>query len=160
MEPASRETLELLRIPADTFREGVPVGKGCERCNRTGYAGRTGVFELFVMNDDFRHFISTCYKESELLEMARANGMRTLIEDGVAKVKQGETSLDELLRVIGPQFGFERQCASCQRMVDAKFLFCPYCGSFRQNYCRECRVPLEEGWVSCPFCGRPKSAKS
>ncbi|HEY6838332.1 MAG TPA: ATPase, T2SS/T4P/T4SS family, partial [Geobacteraceae bacterium] len=157
MEAAAQETLNLLRIPADVFKDGVPVGKGCDKCNHTGFSGRLGVFEFFVMTDDFRHFISTSYKESELLEMARANGMRTLIEDGIAKVQQGVTSLDEILRVIGPQVGFERCCASCERMVDAKFLFCPFCGSFRQNYCRDCRVPLEEEWVSCPFCGRPKT---
>jgi type II secretory ATPase GspE/PulE/Tfp pilus assembly ATPase PilB-like protein/FixJ family two-component response regulator len=158
MEAPDGETLELLRIPAETFTEGVPRGKGCERCNRTGFAGRTGVFELFVMTDDFRHFISTSYKESELVEMARANGMRTLIEDGIEKVKRGETSLDELLRVIGPQIGYERACPTCDRLVDAKFLFCPFCGAFRQDFCRECRVPLEQEWLSCPFCGRAKQS--
>jgi type II secretory ATPase GspE/PulE/Tfp pilus assembly ATPase PilB-like protein/FixJ family two-component response regulator len=156
--PPGGEMLELLRIPSDLFPEGVPQGKGCEHCNRTGYLGRTGIFEIFTMSDEFRRFISTSYKESELQEMARANGMRTLIEDGIEKVKLGETSLDELLRVIGPQIGYERQCQACERMVDAKFVFCPHCGAFRQNYCRDCRVPLEEEWISCPFCGKTKHA--
>ncbi len=156
MKPPDVQILELLRIPAELFPDGAPVGSGCEKCNLTGFTGRTGVFELFVMTDDFRRFISTSYKESELVEMARANGMRTLIEDGIEKVKLGETSLEELLRVIGPQIGYERQCPSCDRLVDAKFLFCPYCGVFRQNYCRECRLPLEEDWISCPFCGQSK----
>jgi type II secretory ATPase GspE/PulE/Tfp pilus assembly ATPase PilB-like protein len=156
MVPPDGVTLELLRIPADLFPDGVPKGSGCEQCNQTGFMGRTGVFELFAMTDDFRRFISTSYKESDLVEMARANGMRTLIEDGIEKVKMGETSLDELLRVIGPQIGYERQCPSCERLVDTKFLFCPFCGAFRQNYCRECRVPLEVEWISCPFCGRTK----
>ncbi|MCM2357219.1 MAG: Flp pilus assembly complex ATPase component TadA [Geobacteraceae bacterium] len=150
------EMLELLRIPADFFGEGVFIGRGCERCNNSGYLGRLGVFELFVMNDDFRYFISSSYKEAELLEMARANGMRTLIEDGAEKVRRGETTLAELLRVIGPQIGNERKCDSCGSMVEAKFLFCPFCGTFRQNYCRECRMPLEEEWLSCPFCGRKR----
>ena len=156
MVAPDKETLELLRIPADSFPEGVPKGLGCEQCNRTGFMGRTGVFEFFAMTDDFRRFISTSYKESDLLEMARANGMRTLIEDGIEKVKMGETTLDELLRVIGPQIGYERQCPACDRLVDAKFVFCPFCGTFRQDYCLECRVPLEEEWKSCPFCGRTK----
>lgn len=156
MTPPEQELLDLLRIPNSLFPDGVPKGIGCEHCNQTGFMGRSGVFEIFVMTDDFRRFISTSYKESDLLEMARANGMRTLIEDGIEKVKLGETSLDELLRVIGPQIGFERQCPSCERLVDAKFIFCPFCGTFRQNYCRECRVPLEEEWISCPFCGQTK----
>ncbi|HEY6871886.1 MAG TPA: ATPase, T2SS/T4P/T4SS family [Geobacteraceae bacterium] len=151
-QPPDSEMLELLRIPAGFLKE-VFVGKGCERCNNSGYLGRLGVFELFVMTDDFRHFISGGYKESELLEMARANGMRTLVEDGAEKVRRGETTLAELLRVIGPQIAYERKCDSCKRMVDAKFLFCPFCGVFRQNYCQQCRMPQEEEWLSCPFCG-------
>ena len=88
--------------------------------------------------------------------MARANGMHMLVEDGIEKVKQGLTTLDELIRVIGPQTKFERSCMSCGRMIDAKFLFCPYCGIFRQNFCRFCKLPLEEDWLSCPFCGKVK----
>jgi len=111
---------------------------------------------MFVMCDDFRHFINSNYNEGELFEMAHANGMKTLIEDGVEKVKRGYTTLDELLRVIGPQTVYERRCPICERMVDAKFLFCPFCGSFRQNYCTACRLPLEEEWRGCPFCGKLK----
>lgn len=151
------DMLELLRVPEGYFKEEVFKGKGCERCNNTGYMERLGVFEMFVMNDDFRHFISSNYKEAELVEMARANGMRTLIEDGLEKVKMGETTLDELIRVIGPQVGYERRCNNCERMIDAKFLFCPFCGTFRQNYCIGCKMPLEEEWMSCPFCGKEKS---
>jgi len=131
----------------------VKRGKGCDRCNQTGYLGRTGIFELFVMNDDFRHFISSGYKEAELLDMARAGGMRTLIEDGTEKVRLGETTLDELIRVIGPQTRHERLCEACLRTIDAKFIFCPLCGAFKQNYCMTCKVPLEKDWLVCPFCG-------
>ena len=148
--------LQLLRIPPETFGATTWYGKGCSQCNSTGYKGRIGVFELFVMNADFRHFISSNYKESKLFDMARANGMHMLVEDGIEKVKNGLTTLDELIRVIGPQTKFERKCMSCGRMIDAKFLFCPYCGKFRQNFCRFCKVPLEENWLSCPFCGKVK----
>ncbi|KAF0219767.1 MAG: response regulator [Geobacteraceae bacterium] len=155
--PPDVDMLELLRVPPGYFKGEIFKGKGCDRCNNTGYLERLGVFELFVMNDDFRHFISSNYKEAELLEMARANGMQTLIEDGLEKVKRGETTLDELLRVIGPQVRYERKCDKCERMVDAKFLFCPFCGTFRHNYCMGCKMPLEDDWISCPFCGRAKS---
>jgi type II secretory ATPase GspE/PulE/Tfp pilus assembly ATPase PilB-like protein len=154
--PPSPELLDLLRIPAGILRGSVFRGKGCEKCNNTGYLGRLGVFELFVMNDDFRHFISCNYKESELMEMARAGGMRTLIADGIEKVRLGETTLEELLRVIGPQIAHERRCNSCSRLIDAKFLFCPFCGSFRQDCCKSCRMPLEREWQICPFCGKEK----
>jgi type II secretory ATPase GspE/PulE/Tfp pilus assembly ATPase PilB-like protein/FixJ family two-component response regulator len=152
----SPELLHLLRVPAGNLNGKAFRGKGCDLCNNSGYMGRLGIFEMFVMTDDFRHFISSCYKESELLEMARANGMRTLLEDGVEKVKLGKTTLEEILRVIGPQTVHERSCANCMRMIDAKFLFCPFCGSFRQNSCKNCRMPLEKEWHTCPFCGKDK----
>ena len=132
------------------------MGRGCKQCNDTGYQGRTGIFEIFIMNDDFRHLISSGYKESELMNTARSSGMRTLIEDGIEKVKNGETTLEELVRVIGPQTKHERRCSDCGRTIDAKFMFCPYCGSFKQNFCRQCRLPLEEDWNICPVCGSAK----
>lgn len=89
----------------------------------------------------------------ELLNMARSRGMKTLIEDGIEKVGLGETTLEELLRVIGTQTRHERKCEDCERLIDAKFLFCPYCGTFKQNFCKQCRMPLDEDWRVCPFCG-------
>ena len=154
--PVDRELLELLRLSREQIGETVLIGKGCDKCGQAGYLGRVGVFEFFTMNDDFRHFISSDYRESELLEMARAQGMRTLIEDGAEKVRFGETTLEELLRVIGPQIAYERSCPSCGRTVDAKFMFCPFCGTLRQNMCRNCKMPLEEEWALCPFCGTQK----
>lgn len=148
-----KEFLQLLKVPEDALGEKIFYGKGCERCNNTGYLGRTGVFEVFIMNDDFRHLISSNYKEAELINMARTSGMRTLIEDGIEKVRIGATTLEEILRVIGPQTKHERQCEHCSRMIDAKFIFCPYCGSFKQDFCRQCMIPLEKDWSICPQCG-------
>ncbi|TGU74367.1 response regulator [Geomonas terrae] len=148
-----REIMELLRVPPGYLDGAVRRGKGCDQCNKTGYRGRTGVFELFTMNEDFRHFISTSYKETELFDMARAGGMRTLLEDGLEKVRLGLTTLEELLRVLGPQLLHQRRCDCCNRMVDAKYLFCPFCGTLRRNLCRDCKLPLEPEWLNCPHCG-------
>ena len=158
--PPDPELLQLLRISPQQLSGSVFRGKGCDRCNNTGYSGRLGVFEFFVMNEDFRHVISSGYKESELLKLARANGMLTLIEDGVEKARRGETTLEELVRVIGPQTRFERECNNCHRMIDAKHLFCPFCGTFRQNCCRKCMIPLEDEWHSCPECGTTRQLLS
>lgn len=155
--PPDKALMDLLKMPADSLGESVFQGKGCERCNNTGYLGRSGVFEVFVMNDDFRHLISSNYKESELLDLARAGGMKTLIEDGIAKVVKGDTTLEELVRVVGPQTKHERKCEICKRMIDAKFLFCPFCGTFKQNVCSHCRMPMEKTWNICPFCGGSKT---
>ncbi|RJR14730.1 MAG: response regulator [Nitrospiraceae bacterium] len=152
-KPPEKELLQLLKIPEDTIGDRIFTGSGCDKCNNTGYLGRLGIFEIFVMNDDFRHLISSYYKESELINLARTSGMRTLIEDGIEKVKLGDTTLEELIRVIGPQTKHERQCEHCSRTIDAKFIFCPYCGAFKQNFCRQCMIPLGEDWNICPQCG-------
>jgi len=157
--PPNLELIELLKIPPGLLGEMIFKGRGCEKCNQTGYLGRTGIFEVFVMNDDFRHLISVNYKESELLGMAHTGGMRTLIEDGIEKVGQGETTLEELVRVVGPQTKHERHCENCERVIDAKFLFCPYCGTFKQNVCKHCKMPMEKDWITCPFCGAGRSDK-
>jgi len=156
--PFERELMDLLKIAQETLGELGYKGKGCEKCNNTGYLGRTGIFEVFVMNDDFRHLISSNYKESELLNMARSDGMKTLMEDGIEKLRHGDTTLEEVLRVIGPQTRHERKCANCKRVIDAKFLFCPYCGSFKQNVCKHCKMPMEKGWLVCPLCGKTSVA--
>lgn len=153
-----KDIMHFLKIPEDAFRE-VSVGKGCNKCNNTGYLGRTGIFEIFVMNDEFRQLISSDYKESEIMNLAKAGGMGTLIEDGIEKVRLGITTMEELLRVIGPPTKYERQCDNCSNMIDIKFLFCPYCGAFRHNICHNCKMPLAEEWTTCPFCGTHKKDK-
>lgn len=149
------KSLELLRIPKDSVKE-IVAGKGCARCDNTGYYGRTGVFELFVINEEFRHLISSSYKELEILKLARAGGMKTLIEIGIEKVKLGITTLEELLRVIGPPTLIESECEQCKKMFNINFLFCPYCGSIRSNICSNCKMPLEDEWHTCPSCGRSR----
>ena len=148
--------MDLLRLPPGYFGEEVTVGQGCQSCNNTGYRGRVGIYEMFVMNDDYRQIIGSDYKESELLSLARSNGMKTLLEDGIEKVSRGWTTLDELMRVVGPTVKMERVCESCGKITDSKFMFCPYCGSFRHNNCKNCRMPLDDGWLICPSCGVPR----
>ena len=153
------DLLRALKITPGAIGATVLKGKGCSKCNGSGYAGRVGIFELFVMTDDYRQMISSAYREGELLQLARNEGMKTLMEDGLEKVKLGHTTLEELLRVLGPQTGNERVCEQCERLIDAKFVFCPYCGAFRRNYCHTCKLPLDEEWTRCPFCGVQKGSE-
>ncbi|KIH76237.1 Type II secretory pathway ATPase GspE/PulE or T4P pilus assembly pathway ATPase PilB [Geoalkalibacter ferrihydriticus] len=159
-EDPDPEALELLRIPAAHLAGRNMRGRGCARCNNTGYAGRVGIYEIFTMNEDFRHFICENYKEGELLEMARGGGMRLLIDDGIEKVHQGATTLEELLRVVGPQIRHERTCSHCERRIEARFAFCPYCGHFRQEICVRCRLPQESDWLVCAFCGEKRAGSA
>jgi len=73
--------------------------KGCEKCSNTGYWGRSGIFEFLEITDGIRRLILEKKDSTIIKEMARKNGMRTLREDGWLKVKQGRTTISEVLRV-------------------------------------------------------------
>ncbi len=73
--------------------------KGCEQCGGTGYRGRLGIHELLVMNNAIRSLITTTPSITELKKAAVASGTLTLQIDGLMKVIQGETSVNEILRV-------------------------------------------------------------
>jgi general secretion pathway protein E len=73
--------------------------KGCERCSQTGYLGRAGIFEFLPITDRIQKLIQGKRDSNVIKEVARKNGMRTLREDGWIKVKQGITTIPEVLRV-------------------------------------------------------------
>jgi general secretion pathway protein E len=74
-------------------------GKGCEKCAQTGFYGRSGIYELLDINNSINQLIIKNADAREIREMARANGMRTLLEDGLLKVKSGQTTINEVFRV-------------------------------------------------------------
>ncbi|MGZ3605897.1 MAG: GspE/PulE family protein, partial [Thermodesulfobacteriota bacterium] len=73
--------------------------RGCESCSHTGYWGRMGIFEFLRMTDDVQKLILGKKDANMIKEAARKEGMRTLREDGWLKVKQGATTVSEVLRV-------------------------------------------------------------
>jgi general secretion pathway protein E/type IV pilus assembly protein PilB len=74
------------------------MGKGCGNCSNTGFRGRFGIFEVFVIDDDARKLIYEKVPSSVLRARAREMGMRTLREDGIRKVLAGLTSPEEVIR--------------------------------------------------------------
>jgi general secretion pathway protein E len=72
---------------------------GCAQCSSTGYSGRTGVFELLEVNDQIRSLIHSKSSESEVRDTAQFGSMRSMRDDGLRYVREGATSLEELLRV-------------------------------------------------------------
>ncbi|OGT03863.1 MAG: secretion system protein E [Gallionellales bacterium RBG_16_57_15] len=78
-------------------------GKGCDHCHGTGYSGRIGLYEVLAFNDRMRHLIASNATIMDITILAREMGASTLIEDGRDKVNRGMTTLEELLRVLGPQ---------------------------------------------------------
>ncbi len=75
-------------------------GSGCSACNGSGYRGRIGVFELLVISSPLRARIVTYPNFDEIYQQSRNDGMISLQEDGIAKVKDGIISLEELARII------------------------------------------------------------
>ncbi|HVG76193.1 MAG TPA: GspE/PulE family protein [Thermoleophilaceae bacterium] len=74
---------------------------GCVSCAQTGYKGRTGLYEVMTMSDEVRKLILDGARHDELTRVSREQGMRPLHEAGLAKVAQGDTSVPEVLRVLG-----------------------------------------------------------
>jgi general secretion pathway protein E len=89
----------LLRNGGDGAETALYTADGCDACAWTGYQGRSGIFELLLIDDDARRLIHDRASEAELSEYARKIGMRNLREDGLRWVRSGETSLEEVLRV-------------------------------------------------------------
>ena len=83
-------------------REGMVLYRkvGCPRCNRTGYKGRVGVFQLLIMNDELEALAAQNAHRDEIERAGAAAGMRSMWDDGIAKASAGLTSLEELARVV------------------------------------------------------------
>ncbi|MCX7819798.1 MAG: type II secretion system ATPase GspE [Kiritimatiellae bacterium] len=98
-EPSDHELRLLGSAAAQVEHATLYRGKGCSDCSGTGYRGRIGIYEIFVLNDEVRHLINAQVSSTELRNAARRLGMRTLREDGLRKVVAGITTLDEVFRV-------------------------------------------------------------
>ncbi len=83
------------RSGSDRFYEG----RGCEQCSNTGFIGRVGIYELMTMNDDIRKLTIGKSDSSQIRKKATEKGMRSLRNDGWLKVRQGVSSIAEVLRV-------------------------------------------------------------
>ena len=105
--PACKEAYEIpgelrLRFGFDPSGEArVFRPKGCTRCAHTGYKGRVAIFELMEINDEIREIILLKRSTAELTQAGLRAGMRLLRDDGMAKVRRGVTSIEEMIRVTG-----------------------------------------------------------
>jgi type IV pilus assembly protein PilB len=93
--PQMRKYIERAGVGAEELMHG----KGCDACRGSGYVGRAGIFELLVIDDKFRDMIN---KDSSVGNMRRAfreSGRDSLFDDGIKKVRQGTTTIEEVLRV-------------------------------------------------------------
>jgi type IV pilus assembly protein PilB len=103
MYTPSVEELVEARVAADVAAssDGMVLyrKRGCPRCNQTGYKGRIGIFQLMLMNEALAELAVRRAGRDEVEREAIGSGMRTLWDDGMAKVSAGLTSVEELARV-------------------------------------------------------------
>ena len=97
--PEDELTLKILGVAKDWSGE-VFRHVGCEHCGNTGYKGRVAIMELFKMDGDIDDLIARRATGREIREAARRTGFRTLAEDAISRVLRGETSLDEISRIV------------------------------------------------------------
>ena len=90
----------------ERLRPWIPAGTalfraaGCDNCSQTGYRGRMAVVEVLVSNPEVERRISAGESVDRVADAAREGGMRSLFESGVARVVAGDTTIEELLRVL------------------------------------------------------------
>jgi type IV pilus assembly protein PilB len=95
----SDELLLELQLPVEQARQySFYYGRGCERCNNSGYKGRTGIYELLEVSDDIRDLVSNNSSVDEIRNMARSQGMTTLRESGLKLIFDGVSTIDEVVR--------------------------------------------------------------
>ncbi|MDR2212484.1 MAG: GspE/PulE family protein [Pseudomonadales bacterium] len=96
--PMSADEALVLEVNAADFPR-LRRGAGCERCGGTGYRGRVGLYELLLISDAIRHLITSGADANVIRKQAISEGMRTLREDALDKLRQGVTTPEEVVRV-------------------------------------------------------------
>lgn len=128
-------------------------GKGCEKCNGTGYKGRIGAYEVMKVNDQIRDLISKGSNSIILKFAALQSGMKTLLEYSLELAREGLTTLEEVIRVTLSSEGLSSLCPGCGKPVGDEFYKCPFCQYELKKVCPRCKVVIQEGWLSCAKCG-------
>jgi RNA polymerase subunit RPABC4/transcription elongation factor Spt4 len=112
-----------------------------------------GIFETLEVTDPIRRLITQNVSDSVIRAAALEHGMHTMGEDGLRKVLEGHTTLDEVSRVIYLVDQGSKTCPSCASVLSREFEYCPSCGEFVGEHCGGCRRRLNAGWQWCPYCG-------
>jgi general secretion pathway protein E len=97
--PLDGELADVGLTRADVAGRDVYRARGCENCLKTGYRGRTGIYEVLVVEDAIKEAVMAGKDGGTIKKIAVASGMKTLRDDGIRKVFEGQTSLEEVMRV-------------------------------------------------------------
>jgi len=97
-EPSEIQLMELQLTPDDVKGKKFHYGRGCNKCNGTGYRGRIGIFEIMVFNDEIRDLIMNQASTNVLRSAGLKNGMRLLRDNGLVAIYDGITTIDEIAK--------------------------------------------------------------
>ncbi|HEX2240194.1 MAG TPA: ATPase, T2SS/T4P/T4SS family [Actinomycetota bacterium] len=152
-EPPDRTMMLLELTAADLADAKLVKGAGCDRCNYTGYRGRTGIYEILPITGPIRQQIGAQVSETAIAQMARNAGVKGLREMGLRKAVAGITTLDEVLRVTFTEREELPRCPNCRHQVNYSFVICPYCqAELLSNMCPSCHREVHADWQACPYC--------
>jgi type II secretory ATPase GspE/PulE/Tfp pilus assembly ATPase PilB-like protein len=99
-KPSDDEILAMGMSLAEGASKSFFHGKGCKNCRETGYKGRVGVFELLMNTHDIKELITRGAPMSDLFAAAKAQGMRTMMQDGLEKILRGITTPTEVIHAV------------------------------------------------------------
>jgi type IV pilus assembly protein PilB len=115
--PSAKDLRRLQYEPQSIQGYTFSIGGGCTRCNFTGYQGRTGIFEILILNEHVKEAIrrrKTSYAIRRI--SVETTGLVTLLEDGIAKAARGITSIPEVLKTL-PLLDPPRPLDQIQRLI-------------------------------------------
>lgn len=145
------------QIPKSNAPDAALKAQGCKACNYMGYKGRVGIFEVVPFSAKLREMITAGATEDELRASVASEGIETIYDDGLEKIKQGITTLDEVHRVLDTETIHKMSCPQCQRLIQIDFLICPHCAAASPYVCSACAKPQRPEWAICPFCRHQKT---
>ncbi len=97
-EPSEAQLMELQLTPEDVKDKKFYYGRGCSKCNGTGYRGRIGVFEIMVFNDEIRDLVMNQASTAVLRAAGQKNGMKLLRDNGMRLIYDGTSTIDEIVK--------------------------------------------------------------
>jgi type IV pilus assembly protein PilB len=127
-------------------------GKGCDKCSKSGYRGRMGVYEVLAIDNSIQNLIVGDASDVQIRERALENCMITMAMDCIEKVRYGITSLEELERVFVLEDQLTEKCPNCERLLNPDFTICPYCSYVISHICNSCGKEMDPEWTVCPYC--------
>lgn len=154
-EPYAPAEDELKRLGLSLEEQKLYRGKGCKNCGETGFAGRTGIFEILNVNNKIRDLIAQDAPEQEITKAAVESGMISMYMDGLKKVLFGLTTIEELNRVVyfsGEEKDLWGICPTCLQAISPESETCPHCQRLIVDSCSSCGKKRESGWIICPYC--------